>query len=122
MQTLPDSIVGYLLLNLLPMFIMMIMVIVIWQRLWELYSKIHTGYRRCSGQPSVGQEEWAQVYNSYLQEPKKWNMKFKGITLLSFILAGLAVGWVRPFEVYWPPFLVFSLFGIVSALYINLPR
>ncbi len=50
-----------------------------------------------------------------------WNLQFKGATFLSFTLAGLAIAWVRPFEVYWPVFLVILVVGTASALRVNLP-
>ena len=120
-QGIPDYLIAYILMNLAPKILLGLLVVVIWNKIGPIYSDIEKGVAKYGSVPSSGDEPWELTYNSYLQQASTWNLQFKGASFLSIALAGLAVAWVRPFEVYWPVFLVILAFGTVAALRVNLP-
>ena len=102
MQSLPDTFIGFLLLDAIPRIILLMVVLgILWRSTW-IKKSIRRGLSTWNGTIVMEENEWwIQIYNSYIRNPNLWARIMKLCIFLVWGIGGVAVGLTVLFSIFF---------------------
>lgn len=121
MQSLPDTFIGFLLLDAIPRIILLMVVLgILWISTW-IKKSIRRGLSTWNGTIVMEENEWwIQIYNSYIRNPNLWARIMKLCIFLVWGIGGVAVGLTWNSGILLFAFCPFLIIGVLFSIFFKI--